>query len=341
MDFPQAGLQNVDLSGGLGGVFAAQNQMDAQKMRQAEIEGKGLSNTFQGLQNERYGQATPLEMQKLGGEAESAEAKGTYDKKVLKTKIEASVAENAAKMSKADMEASLHQNDATLAKLQGARAKYLQAEKMGMGPQMAQQIATEFGYGKGDPKIQEKLAPILQDPEKFKQILDQFIEINKIASMSTSKHLQEMDKVGATNKSHEKIAAGNNAATLGAAQIHADASKAMTEARLKKPESVDQMVADATRTLANPNATEQERATAQNIIDTVRQTKLYGNPAAFNPTMDVEALTKGKVPMRPSPIEQAASPMAQKLGMVPEGTLKDINGKKYKKVKGGWELVTN
>lgn len=311
MDYPQAGLQNVDLSGGLGGVFAAQNQMDAQKMRQSEMEGKGLQNTFQGLQNERYGQATPLEMEKLGGEAKSADAKGTYDKTLLKSKVEASVAEQAATLSKAEMEQALNQNDTTLAKLQGARAKYLQAEKMGQGTQMAQQIANEFGYASGDPEMQAKLAPILQNPEKFKQVLDQFIEINKISSMSTAKHLQEMDKVGATNQSHEKIAAGNNAATLEAANIHANATKDAASMRMSKPESVDQMVADATRTLADPNATPQQRATAQNIIDTVRQTKLYGNPAAFNPTMDMGALGKGNIPMRPSPIQQMQGTSAQ------------------------------
>jgi len=305
-DYPQVGLQNVDFSGGLGGVFASQQQMDSERERGLAMQGKDLANTYQGLQNDRYGQMTPFELQQKQGEAASAGAKGEIDQGIKQQVMAEKIAKAIQGKSEAELAQLLSESEKQVQKLTGAKARYLQAEKMGQGQQAALAMAQEFGFDMSNPQVQQQLGPILNDPKKVLEVLDGYIEASQMAGKATAAHVAERERQTSINTSHEKVATGNNKASIDVANINAASHKygADKQAEAKSSEQkLNEQVASHLTILASPTSTPEQKKESQNWMDRYEKLKLAGNPGAFNPQINLD----GKVPMRPSPMAEVTN----------------------------------
>lgn len=224
-DYPQAGLQNVDFSGGLGGFFASQQQMDSERERGLAMQGKDLANTYQGLQNDRYGQMTPFELQQKQGEAATAAAKGEIDQGTKTQVMAQKIAEAVKGKSEAELAQLLSESEKQVQKLTGAKAKYLQAEKMGQGPQAALALAQEFGFDMSNPQVQKQLGPILNDPKKVLEVIDGYIQASQMAGQATAKHVAERTAAATKAASDEKTHKMSSDATRYAADRQLESAK--------------------------------------------------------------------------------------------------------------------
>jgi len=85
-----------------------------------------------------------------------------------------------------------------------------------------------------------------------------------------------------------------------------------------------EQLAQAFRTMANPNASKQEIYEAELFIYLDRQSRLASNPGAYAEGVDLSKLSGGKIPVRPAPVTQQPRPQAP--GAVSDDELMD----KYK-----------
>lgn len=235
MDYPQAGISGIQDLGFLGGMFASKQQEDAQAMRALEAQKQGLANL-------RYEAETPDYLRRLGGEADQQQAAGYVAQGSKEQVLQQKITEALKGKSAADLDKALIENDSTIQQLLGAKAKYNQAAKFGQGRQAAEQIAQQFGFDLDNPQVRQQLEPILNDPEKVNEVIDQYLDAYKTAGMMTSKHRQEMDKVNAQGQyslQHQLLA---NEGALARAEVGAEAKQfapakaetmSQTEARMR------------------------------------------------------------------------------------------------------------
>ena len=73
-----------------------------------------------------------------------------------------------------------------------------------------------------------------------------------------------------------------------------------------KQTKYNEILMQAMQTVANPQASAEDKAIAQKIIDMHRMNKLYSNPAAWQEEFDLSKLGEG-IPVKPSVIQQAGS----------------------------------
>ncbi len=97
-----------------------------------------------------------------------------------------------------------------------------------------------FGLKESDPQVQRMLQmtsniPSSNLPETLSAVGRKLVE-------QSSKYIEEMDKQNAANASHEKVAAGNNAATIQAAQIGADSRRDVAGIRKGQAGALDALL---------------------------------------------------------------------------------------------------
>jgi len=224
-EYPQmAAPQGADY-GFLGGMFDAKQQQDAIASRELSRQGQGLSNAQQMAATDRYTQETPFSVQQQQGTANSLMATGEIDQYKKKQVMEQKVAEALAGKSEAELKKGAAEAESMVQKLVGAKARYLQAQQLGQGPQAALQIATDFGFNMKDPKVLAQLQPVMNDPEQFQAVLDSYTKSYQAVGQAVAARVEERAKTaattGATIKGHE-ISAG---ATKYAADRSLEAAK--------------------------------------------------------------------------------------------------------------------
>lgn len=94
-----------------------------------------------------------------------------------------------------------------------------------------------------------------------------------------------------------------------------EAIRARGEKERADPKYKEQL-AQAFRTLASTTASKQEQYEAELFIYLDKQSRLASNPGAYSEGVDLNALSKGKIPVRPAPVTQQPRPQAP-------GTLSD------------------
>lgn len=323
--------------GFLGGMFAAKQQQDAIAARELSRQGQELANTQAGVVTDRYTQETPFSVQQQQGLANTSMAKGEIDQGTKEAVMKQKIAEAFSGKSEAELKKGAAEAESMVQKLTGAKARYLQAQQVGQGPQAALQIATDFGFNMNDPKVVEKLRPVMNDPEQFQAVLDSYIKSYQTVGQSAASHVAERAKsktqADASIEGH-KISAG---ATVKAAQIAADSRRDVAEAKQgqTKAENETQMLARLYNTAyLDSNAPPEQKQAAVQAIAAYNQDKLSRQPGAYvAPGIDLPSMT-GK-PGGASPIEKArANTPAATNAPVEEKTM---NGAVYVKVPGGWK----
>jgi len=233
----------------------------AAQSNEEEIRRQGLANIFQGMQNDRYGQMTPLEV--MIKEKEAAQAKavnnpasldlfrqgqegqwktqsaaGQFDEAVVRDKISAEVAKYKASVPEAQFKQETAEMENIYRALEIGLPQLEQIPPGMMRNQAAMKLAQQFGL---DPKLIGSMAVNggLNDLEALKKLKAQL----GYTLSETTKHRQEMQK--------EEL---KSVTDLEKSRIAADAS--MANANLRKKDTEADALADLRKKAAagNPEA---------------------------------------------------------------------------------------
>jgi hypothetical protein len=169
----------------------------------------------------------------LQGQAQSLAAQGQYDTQMLSSKVAAGISKNAAQIGDDGMKKLGHNGEIAL-KVSQMLAQY--------PPALHKEVAAKAfqTYG-GDPDV---IQGILNMPDAA--VAKGIAVMGQGMAMASSAYLQDKAKNDADNASRERVGAGNNAATIKAAQIMADSRLAAAKARasvIKNLKPEDQITA--------------------------------------------------------------------------------------------------
>lgn len=281
MPYPVQGLQNLDFSGGLAGVFGAQQQSDAEAQRAALLQNQGLQNTYQQLQNERYGQMTPPEVQRAQGLAQTAQAQGAMDQATMQSNIDAKISDNLSRMSKNDYEKYMTGLNKEYTQLKEYKTKYMNASP-GEKLTVLKEAADNFGVDISDPRMVQAMQAA-GGPEK---IFDSYINAFEMMLTRTpelAQKLQIEDRKGQWDVRRQEVA---NQGHIAAARIGADARAAAPP----KPLNENQLLAQIEQVLADPSASPEEKQRATEIRASIIQRKQQTNPQMGRPGVNLQEM---------------------------------------------------
>lgn len=252
-----------------------------------------------------------------GGVWDSQTAKGKEDTALVDSNIDTKKAANLFNMQDSRTKQEFSGAEQDVAKLTKSMAKYKMAQALGQGTGAIPYVLKDLGLDPNDPQYSQ----LLNNPEAFQGFLDQTLSGLKGVGASSAANNQAQTLKKMDNDTSLATHELQSLTQLEVARIHAAAQRDVASHK-NSTEKLNEQYARHLDTISNPNVTPQERAFAQSWINEYRSTKLMSNPAAFNPQIDITELTKGKVPTRPSPVEQVnkptVSPAAQSLGLGPQ-----------------------
>lgn len=251
----------------------------AAQSNEEEIRRQGLANIFQGMQNDRYGQMTPLEV--MIKEKEAAQAKavnnpasldlfrqgqegqwktqsaaGQFDEAVVRDKISAEVAKYKASVPEAKFKQETVEMENIYRALEIGLPQLEQIPPGMMRNQAAMKLAQQFGL---DPKLIGSMAVNggLNDLEALKKLKAQL----GYTLSETTKHRQEMQKEelkSVTNLEQSRIAA--DASMYGADKRAASDADRLNQDKAHAKQNIENRYVELKRAVHSGKASPEEIA---------------------------------------------------------------------------------
>lgn len=246
-----AQIQGMDLDykpwGGLAGIMAGDREAETEAANLLALQESQLGNIIKQrdaafAQDEMSNpELRTGRIQGMIGDSQVKTAAGLTAKGTQKSDMEAKIAENIAKVPKAQVEKALAE---THLQTQGLMAL---AQSLGEGDTSnldftlkAQEMAPKLGMSPQD------LQQLLQNPQLLAAKIAQNQQrltmvpavLQKMAEQEQNAKMQGKYITEPTNLSHEKVASGNNATSIRVAEINAESRKAATEAKKQSAVSI-------------------------------------------------------------------------------------------------------
>ena len=265
--------------GALGAVYAGENAAYSEQAQQLDV-------IRQFLANQREQQMQPLDIQKAQWEAASAQDKlndPAYREWMRKGYVGQMKSQDAAG------------NNAQVLAPFKQRAEQATLENEGRRQNLLYTMSDidEKLRNGGSNDEQGNFVPFSsQDKDTMGKLRQQIMTDLATTPEFYQKHTLQDERLD----SAEAIAKARNEAALAAAKLR-------FEQQQKDPKYKEQLAA-AYKLMADPNATPEQQQQAQMFITYDIQSRIASNPTAYQEGIDISALTKGKVPTKPAPVQQ-------------------------------------
>lgn len=273
---------NIDwkAQGAYGGALAGLQSAQVQREQEQNLEQSRLANLYQGLQNDRYAQMTPSEVQRSQGLGMQEQAKGRVLDETAQAQIDEQLSKYAAGKSQGELQKDLIGIQSQLVQLQQAKNAYMNAHP-GQKLQIAQQLATQAGIDPNSPQFQQ----IMQyGPDKFLDTTINTYETILARAPDVLGKLQTIDRSGEWD--------------LKKAQIMADAAKYGADTRAQaanKPQKFNEAeyLAQLDQVIAGEGSYSDEGAVAEAkaLRDAYIARKQAINPMMQKQGTDIGAVT--------------------------------------------------